>query len=282
VYLIVREVKNCPAAFGQYRLAKSRKTAASEHVREIFMSFAAMADQLPGFAGPLYAQVASYLRERISAAEWSPATPLPNEALLAKDIGVSVGTVRKALEMLESERLIQRRQGRGTFVLDATDQADVERFVSVAAEGRRLKGEVVGLTATMMAADADVASRLSLRSSEPVVRFDFSWRAPFSVRAIETVYVSQNRFPGIEDIRELTTPFLFPIYRRTYRTIVHSTTERVSCMTADGSQSSFLSATPGQPLLKVERQARTSTGQIVEWAVRTMNLGGARFIAQYE
>lgn len=246
------------------------------------MSFAAMADQLPGFAGPLYAQVASYLRDRISAAEWSPSTPLPNESLLAKDIGVSVGTVRKALEMLEAERLIQRRQGRGTFVLDATDQADVERFVTVAGDGRKLKAEVTTLTSSLVSADPDVAGRLSIRPGEQIGRFEMTWRAPFGVRAIETVFVSASRFPGIEETTKLATPFLFPLYRRSYRTIVHTITERLHCVLADEAQSAFLNAAPGQPLIRVERQARTRTGQIVEWSTRLMNLGTARYVWQTE
>ncbi len=61
------------------------------------MTYQASLSAAPGFAGPLYAQVANYLRERITAAEWSSAAPMPNEAVLAKDIGVSVGTMRKAL-----------------------------------------------------------------------------------------------------------------------------------------------------------------------------------------
>ncbi len=64
-----------------------------------------------GFSGPLYAQVAAYLRDKISTSVWTPAAPLPNEASLAKDIGVSIGTVRKALELLEDERLIGAGRG---------------------------------------------------------------------------------------------------------------------------------------------------------------------------
>lgn len=54
--------------------------------------------------------------------------PLPNEVTLARDIGVSIGTARKALELLEGEHLIERRQGRGTFVVESSNESELERF----------------------------------------------------------------------------------------------------------------------------------------------------------
>src|SRR5262245_8589457 len=67
---------------------------------------------------PLYLQVCELLTRRIADGAWKPNTTLPNEMELAREMGVSTGTVRKALEKLEADRLVVRRQGRGTFVLD--------------------------------------------------------------------------------------------------------------------------------------------------------------------
>ncbi len=246
------------------------------------MTYQAILTTAPGFAGPLYAQVANYLRDRISAAEWSPAEPMPNEAMLAKDIGVSVGTMRKALEMLEAERLIQRRQGRGTFVIEASDHLDIERFMPLVADGRKLKGEVVSLRSSQVAADGEAANRLAVRIGEPLVRFDFAWRASHGVRVAERVMVSQTRFPGIEATETLTAPFLFPIYRRIYKTIVNAIVERADCVVSDATLPEDLRQDSSRPLLRVERIARTRTGQVVEWSVRTIVLGTARYTASVE
>src|SRR5262245_19416931 len=67
---------------------------------------------------PLYLQVCELLTRRIADGAWKPNTTLPNEMELAREMGVSTGTVRKALEKLEADRLVVRRQGRDTFVLD--------------------------------------------------------------------------------------------------------------------------------------------------------------------
>src|SRR5262245_50810624 len=69
---------------------------------------------------PLYIQVRDVLTERIATGEWKPSAAIPNEGDLAREFGVSSGTMRKALDMLEDEKLLTRRQGRGTFVNDQT------------------------------------------------------------------------------------------------------------------------------------------------------------------
>ena len=60
------------------------------------------------------------LRERIDSGGWPPGARLPREIELAAEFGVARKTMRKALDMLETDGLIDRRRGSGTFVrLDA-------------------------------------------------------------------------------------------------------------------------------------------------------------------
>ncbi len=64
---------------------------------------------------PLYAQVKTLLVQRIGSGAWKPGEMLPSEFQLAAEYRVSQGTVRKALLSLEADRLIVRRQGKGTL-----------------------------------------------------------------------------------------------------------------------------------------------------------------------
>lgn len=73
-------------------------------------------------ARPLYLQVRDVLVSRILEGNWKPGATLPNETNLAQQMGISIGTVRKALDLMETERIITRRQGRGTFVNDYSQQ----------------------------------------------------------------------------------------------------------------------------------------------------------------
>ena len=60
---------------------------------------------------PLYKQVYSVLTARLVDGHWKPSEPIPSEMALAKELGVSQGTVRKALNQMVAENLLQRQQG---------------------------------------------------------------------------------------------------------------------------------------------------------------------------
>jgi DNA-binding FadR family transcriptional regulator len=61
-------------------------------------------------------QIAGEFRRRIDAGEWKSGSRLPAERALAAELAVARNTVRRALAALESEGLLARHVGRGTFV----------------------------------------------------------------------------------------------------------------------------------------------------------------------
>lgn len=64
-----------------------------------------------------YDSIAADLRSRIQAGEWSPGARLPNEDPdLTSEYQVSLNTLRRALDLLAAEGLIDKRQGVGNFV----------------------------------------------------------------------------------------------------------------------------------------------------------------------
>ena len=67
-------------------------------------------------ASPLYAQIADALRERIVKGEWAIGSQIPTLPELAQEFGVGLITVRQAVQVLKSEKLVVPEQGRGTFV----------------------------------------------------------------------------------------------------------------------------------------------------------------------
>jgi GntR family transcriptional regulator len=122
-------------------------------------------------AKALYLQVQDTLAQRIASGEWKPGSAVPNEADLALEMGVSAGTVRKALELLERQRLITRRQGRGTFVNDPASEEVVCRFIRIrTAEGESVAGKVTSQTVSEGPASELECARLHLRAGDSVYR----------------------------------------------------------------------------------------------------------------
>jgi GntR family transcriptional regulator len=65
---------------------------------------------------PLYLQVSEMLIQDIQTGYITDGERLPPERDLAREFGISVGTLRKALSDLEAKGLLERRQGSGNYV----------------------------------------------------------------------------------------------------------------------------------------------------------------------
>ena len=120
---------------------------------------------------PLYLQVRDALAERVATGEWKPGAAISNEGDLAREFGVSSGTMRKALDLLEEERLLTRRQGRGTFVNDQSSGDLAVRYSNI----RTLAGDhVVAEVKYLEVSEAPVTeiecARLRIRMHDRVVR----------------------------------------------------------------------------------------------------------------
>ena len=63
-----------------------------------------------------YVRIARVLGERIHCGEYQPGGQLPNERQLAKEFGVSLMTLSRAMQVLAERGLTSSQQGRGTFV----------------------------------------------------------------------------------------------------------------------------------------------------------------------
>src|SRR5258706_13600414 len=56
------------------------------------------------------------IRELIASGEWGPGTRLPREAVLAAHLGLSRNSLREAVRALSLARVLEVRQGDGTYV----------------------------------------------------------------------------------------------------------------------------------------------------------------------
>ena len=97
---------------------------------------------------PRYHRIAESLRGRIRDGEWAAGAPLPNQRRLARDFGVTLMTLRQALELLERDRLITRRHGLGTFVAAPSIDYEIlqlQRFAGdLSAQGEHVTTRVLG------------------------------------------------------------------------------------------------------------------------------------------
>src|SRR4030095_13753239 len=122
---------------------------------------------------PRYHRIAEELRERIRGGEWGAGAPLPNQRRLAHAFGVTLMTLRQALELLERAPLITRRHGLGTFVAAPTIDYEIlklRRFAGeLSARGEAVTTRVLDVRPAVAARRASAALGLPLRARVVVV-----------------------------------------------------------------------------------------------------------------
>ncbi|MFW5996357.1 MAG: GntR family transcriptional regulator [Halanaerobiaceae bacterium] len=99
---------------------------------------------------PAYVRVANQIRDRITNKELLPDSKLDNERELCEIYDVSRPTVRKALDILEQEGYITRKQGRGTFVRSSRTVRELSGFLSITEDlqkqGKSVKTDLINFS----------------------------------------------------------------------------------------------------------------------------------------
>ena len=100
---------------------------------------------------------------------------LPSEPELAKQLGVSRATLREAMRAFETQGLIRRRQGSGTFVVGKMrglldNGLEVLESLETMAKRLGLEVSVSDLSVESIPADDDAATALGVPSGTPLTR----------------------------------------------------------------------------------------------------------------
>jgi len=219
----------------------------------------------PGFR-PLYAQVRDVLVKRIVDNIWEPGELLPNEFELADDLGVSQGTVRKALDELETEKFVVRRQGKGTYVARHDEARILFQFFKLVPDNGKSEypdSRIIGVT--LAAADKRAAAALDLPANARVVCIERVRTIAGRPCIVERILLPRALFPGIEK-RDLPNN-LYELYRSDFRVTVVHASEKLKAVVATRREARHLGVTVGAPLLTIDRTAFALGGRPVEWRV---------------
>jgi GntR family transcriptional regulator len=216
---------------------------------------------------PLYRTVYDSLRERILARDYPPGVALPSESRLVHDYGVSLITVRRALQELVLDGLIERRQGVGSFVREASRGIVVglSSFDADVAEGRlRLTRDLVA--DQERPAPPDVAARLRMPAGATVrhlARLDRQGAVPFSV---DEVYIPPALARTVTP--ELAaSPLFFPLWCESAGVEVGRVDFELGVQMPDRARQQQLGIGPDTPLLICGELNFEAAGSPVMWIV---------------
>ncbi|MDX1638632.1 MAG: GntR family transcriptional regulator [Balneolaceae bacterium] len=219
---------------------------------------------------PRHEQISNWLREQITSGHMEAGDQLPSEKELGEKFDVSRVTVRHALKTLESEGIIYRRQGLGSFVEEETDisqplvcltdfEEDMKR-AGLESSSKIVQKEMVE-AGPRIAAKLDVEERAKVVQLDRVrladdfpIAFDKTWLPMFYGQLLEGQDLEHTTIYSI-----LEEQYEIPITRGRYN---------ISAANADGYLARHLEIEERSALLMIDRISMTIGDKIVYYQQR--------------
>lgn len=171
---------------------------------------------------PLFAQITGKLRESLQqdlrSGRLKPGDFFATEKAICEQFGVSVITAKRVLDDLESEGVVVRHQGRGTYVAPSRVSQVLDHFYRFATnmEQQGFHPTWKNLRIEVVPAEVKVAKPLNLQTGARVIRLERLRLLNEEPYFLQTSYLSQKLFPGLdkENHNELA---LYDILEQKYR-----------------------------------------------------------------
>ena len=216
---------------------------------------------------PRYQQIRDDLAARIAASQWTPEMAIPTEAELTAAYDVSIGTLRKAIDLLVAEGFVVRSQGRGTFVRRPRFDSSLFRFfrfMSRNGEVVRPTGRVTQKLLKPPPAEIREALRLPIRQTAlQLMRLRLVDQTPVLT---EEIWLPLPRFAAISAFKiDQFEDLLYPLYERCCKQVVASAKEVLRVDSADETTAQALNIGHGSPVIRVQRLASDFAGEPIEW-----------------
>ena len=216
---------------------------------------------------PLYLQARDLLVQRIIDGLWKPGTYLPSEPQLAAELGVSVGTIRKATEDLTGQGLLERQHGRGTRVTAHSSASSRFRFLRfVHPDGRPFHPVAHLIERAVQKPSADDRDNLDLAPRENVLVLTRT-RSQNGVRLVyERIALPAKLFQSLAlRVNQELTDEVYVLYQVQCGVTIVRTLDQVSIAVASVAMAEALAIDEGSPLLLVRRIAFGLDGRRTEF-----------------
>ncbi|MBU2511302.1 GntR family transcriptional regulator [bacterium] len=214
---------------------------------------------------PLYKQIKSLILQRVIDGIWAPGSALPSEQQLAKEFGVSQGTIRKALDEMTAENIFVRKQGKGTYVSQhSANRSLFHFFYIVSNDGKRVMPDSRVISVIRSTANKGEIERLDLKQGEKVVRLKrirLLNKKPVIVEHISLAVKMFSDFGKKEDIPNT----LYELYESQYDVRVMKAVEKLRAVKLKKEDAIHLELPEGTPVLEIDRTAISLDQRPVEW-----------------
>lgn len=224
---------------------------------------------------PLYVQLMEELETSIRNGVYKPGDKIMTEAEMAREYGVSLITVRKAVGSLMEKGLVVRKQGKGTFVTKPKYSRNMKKLQSFTemCEQMGVKPGARVLENRLIAADKKVADRLGIEPGSNVV-----YISRLRLADGEPVQVEKSYFPLkyaflLEE--DLNNGSMFECLKEKAGAKVASSEKMIELCRATAEEAALMDVKKGDYLLFVKSTAYDENGEPMYAGIQLIN--GDRF-----
>ncbi len=217
---------------------------------------------------PLYAQIKQLLIQRVLDGEWRPGEVLPSEFKIAAEYEVSQGTVRKALDDMAGDKLVVRRQGKGTFVSARSSQHVPFHFFRLLNDkGHQDLPKTLNMESQLAEPNAAEQEALGIGKDVMVYRLERLRTIEDKPAMIGRYSLRTDMCPGIEKLALEKDTNIYVLLEQEYGILVVKAVEKIRAVGADEHDAGLLGIDEGMPLLEIERIGLSIDGKPVEYRI---------------
>ena len=224
---------------------------------------------------PLYVQLMEELETSIRNGVYKPGDKIMTEAEMAKEYGVSLITVRKAVGSLMEKGLVMRKQGKGTFVTKPKYSRNMKKLQSFTemCEQMGVKPGAQVLENRLIMADKKVADRLGIEPGSNVVYISRLRLADGELVQVEKSYFPLKYAFLLEE--DLNNGSMFECLKEKAGAKVASSEKMIELCRATAEEAALMDVKKGDYLLFVKSTAYDENGEPMYAGIQLIN--GDRF-----
>ena len=214
----------------------------------------------------MYEQIANILRSEIADRALLPGSCIGPLGQLAERFGVSLITVRKALQVLEKDNLVVTRQGKGTFVNDILLQAGDNRLYPLSSiiQKHNLKADITVVEMKVVSTPAFLPENVRSGLGRECMYIDRLHKIGEHAVGDHKIYLPVE-YGGRLTEEDIRTTSVYRLYQQKLGVQLGRGTQLVRAAKADKAMSSLLGVAPGTPMLVVTREAYSAEGRLIEY-----------------
>ena len=214
---------------------------------------------------PLYQVVEDHIRQLIDSGTLVPGDLIPSEPQLAKQLNVSPGTAKKAIDNLVWQQRLYRHQGKGTYVSNIDFNNSLFRFTTygdAAGQPTRIHKETTARR--IEPGGPALCEKLGTEGDTPLLYIERVGYVEEQAVMVEYSHWRADVVPGLENEAIHIPDLLYALIVEKFGIPVVRAEETLTADAADDKTAQILGIDPGTPVLVLNRVTYTTDNRIIE------------------